>query len=63
MIREDSDQETIPQPIVESPMDPWKKAGAFVIVYQYFVVVIDQICYLFVGNLGLSKGFHYYLDL
>ena len=33
MIREDSDQETIPQPIVESAMDPWKKAGAFVIVY------------------------------
>ena len=30
-IREDSDQETIHQPIVESPMDPRKKARAFVI--------------------------------
>ena len=30
-IREDSDQETITQPIVESPMDSRKKAGVFVI--------------------------------
>ena len=29
--REGSDQETIPLPIVESPMDPRKKVGAFVI--------------------------------
>ena len=29
-IREDSDQEIMPKPIVESPMDPRKKAGAFV---------------------------------
>ena len=32
-IREESDQETIPQPIMESPMDLRKKAGVFVILF------------------------------